>query len=235
VLDRRTRFFVSAALATSMLLARGPSVRAASGDAEAPDAAMRRVAAASSEIDRGIVGYHSDSELHVDAGPYHHTSTESRWFVLRDGKLVATGLRASSGPSFGKGEERQSHEPWGPYVFEYAFARAPCPECAPGTDAIAFSSAIHDADHGSGVLIVDRARAIVLHEHQVPYDFGGLAKSGTIDVTFGETELGWRPRTVVGDFQGSVGPFNANAHLEDTLHDYKRYPTVESAIAALSM
>jgi hypothetical protein len=234
VLDRGARFFASAALATLALFARGPSVWAASVAAESPEGLMRRVAAASSDVDRAIVGYHSDSELHVDAGPYHHTSTESRWFVLQDGKLVATGLRANSGPSLGKGEERQSHEPWGAYVSEYTFERAACPECVPGTEAISFSSAIHDADHGSGVLIVDTARAVVLREHQAPYDFGGMAKSGSIDVTFGETELGWRPRAVVGDFQGNVGPFNANAHLEDTLHDYKRYPTVESAIAALS-
>jgi hypothetical protein len=234
MVDRRARFLASVALATLAVFARGPFARAASIDTEPPDVVMRRVAAAASEADRAIVGYHSDSELHVDAGPYHHTSAESRWFVLQDGKLVATGLRANSGPSLGKGEERQSHEPWGPYVSEYTFARAACPECAPGTEAIAFSSAIHDAEHGSGVLIVDPVRAVVLREHQAPYDFAGMAKSGTLDVTFGETELGWQPRSVVGDFQGNVGPFNANAHLEDTLHDYKRYPTVESAIAALS-
>jgi hypothetical protein len=232
--DRRARLLASTALAMWALFARGPFVRAASVDAEPPDVLMHRVAAAASEVDRAIVGYHADSVLHVDAGPYHHTSTESRWFVLENGKLVATGLRADSGPSLGKGEERQSHEPWGPYASEYTFERAPCPECAPGTEAIAFSSTIHDAQHGSGTLIVDSARAVVLREHQAPYDFGGTAKSGTIDVDFGETDLGWRPRTLVGDFLGNVGPFNANAHLEDTLRDYKRYPTVESAIAALS-
>jgi hypothetical protein len=231
---RRTRLLVGVALATWALLARGPSVRAASFDAEPPEVVMHRVAAAASEVDRAIVGYHSDSTLHVDAGPYHHTSTESRWFVLEDGKLVATGLRANSGPSLGKGEEHPSHEPWGPYVSEYTFARAPCAACAPGTVAIAFSSDMHDAQHGSGTLIVDLARAVVLRETQAPYDFGGMAKSGTIDVDFGESDIGWRPRAVVGNFQGNVGPFNANAHLEDSLRDYKRYPTVESAIAALS-
>ena len=181
-----------------------------------------------------MIGYRSEGRLRIAGGLYRHEQTEMRWYVLVAGKLVATGLRQGSGPSFGKDSDRKSHEPWGAYEPEYAFARTACTGCAEGVDAIAFTSAFHDADHGYGVLTVDAARAVVLHERLVPYAFNGPTTTGTIDTDFGETELGWRPRAVHGDFAGRVGPFSGTAHLEDVLHDYRRFPTVEGAIAALS-
>ena len=195
---------------------------------------MRRVTAAALQADRDVVGYRSDGHLRVDAAMYHRASEELRWFVLVDGKLVATGLSSGSGPSFGKEAERQHHEPWGPFASEYTFSHLACPDCAPGTESIAFSSTLHDADHASGVLTIDDARAVVLHERRVPYAFGTAGTTGTIDVDYGATELGWRAKTLHGDFHGNVGPFGGTARIDTIFDGYRRFPTVESAIAALS-
>lgn len=197
------------------------------------DAVMARVIDANRAAVHGVVGFQSDSRLRVGAGFYHRLEQERRWFVLGDGMLVKTGLRPGSDAPFGKPAEQQSHEPWGPYGDEYRFADAPCPRCAAGLVAIAFQSAIHDTQHGSGVLIVDAAHDRVLHETQEPYVLHGDARTGVIDIDFGDTGVGWLPRELRGTFTGNVGPFSGSAHLTQAFAEYRHYPSPEAAASAL--
>lgn len=196
-------------------------------------AVMARVIAANRTAVRGVVGFQANSRLRVGAGFYHRLEHERRWFVLGDGVLVKTGLRPGSDAPFGKPAEQQSHEPWGPYGDEYRFAEAPCPHCAAGLVGIRFDSAIHDTQHGSGVLIVDVEGNRVLHEMQEPYVLQGAARTGTIEIDFGDTGVGWLPRELRGTFTGNVGPFSGSAHLIEGFEEYRRYPTTDAAATAL--
>ena len=225
---RALRLLVFASLATPLAGA------TASGANETDvDALMTRVIAANKAAVRGVVGFESDSRLKIGAGFYHRSEQERRWFVLGDGMLVKTGLRPGSDAPFGKPAEQQSHEPWGPYGGEYRFADSPCVRCAAGNVAIAFTSVIHDTQHSSGVMIVDVAHERVVHETQAPYVLQGSARTGEIEIDFGDTGVGWLPRELRGTFTGNVGPFNGAAHLTQAFDDYRRYPSPEAAASAL--
>ena len=197
------------------------------------DALMARVMSANKAAVRGVVGFESDGRLKIGAGLYHRSEQERRWFVLGDGMLVKTGLRPGSDAPFGKPAEQQSHEPWGPYGSEYRFTDAPCPRCPSGIVAVAFTSEIHDTQHSSGVMFVDAAHDRVVHETQEPYVLQGSARTGEIEIDFGDTGVGWLPRELRGTFTGNVGPFNGAAHLTQAFDDYRRYPTPEAAASAM--
>ena len=198
------------------------------------DTVMARVVASNRAAVHGVVGFQSDGRLRVGAGFYHRLQQERRWFVLGDGMLVRTGLRPGSDAPFGKDSEKQSHEPWGPYSDEYRFAEAPCLRCGPGLIGVAFESTIHDTQHSKGVMIVDVDRGRIVHETQEPYVLEGSARTGTIEIEFGDTGVGWQPRELRGTFTGNVGPFSGAASLTEAFQDYRRYPSPEAAVGALA-
>lgn len=193
---------------------------------------MARVIAANEQALHGLVGFQTDSRLAAHAGFFRRDQEERRWFVLDDGILLRTGLRPGSDGPFGKAAGEQKHEPWGPYGSEYHFSPTPCLHCAPDVVAVAFGSEVHDVKHGHGTLLVDENRAHVVHETFVPYVLQAPARTGTIDTDFGKTPVGWFPVTLDATFTGRLGFFSGNADLTETFDGYRRFNSIDEAVAA---
>ncbi|HMF28927.1 MAG TPA: hypothetical protein VKE42_09155, partial [Candidatus Cybelea sp.] len=102
-----------------------------------------------------------------------------------------------------------------------------------GDAAIAFSSGVRDAGHGSGSFTYD-ARGNVVSYTFVPNSLPPHAKSGTIADQRAEVLPGyWASTQETQQYKGSYGPFAASGAIEVTYSDFRRVSNLDSALTSL--
>jgi hypothetical protein len=121
------------------------------------------------------------------------------------------------------------------FVGDYRFEPAPCPQCAAGRVAFAFTSTIHDRQHGHGLLILDESTARV---EQIAYTLDQApehATAGEMTETFGEGLPGlWTCVKVDETYRGHMGPIGGVATMSTTLDHFRRFTESDTALAAMA-
>ncbi len=103
-----------------------------------------------------------------------------------------------------------------------------------GTSAIGFTSAVHDAGHGSGSFSYDAQGNVVSYTF-TPNVLPPHASSGEIADHRGEVLPGyWASTQETQQYRGSYGPFAAAGSIEVTYSDFHRFTDLPSALRSLT-
>jgi hypothetical protein len=225
----------SIALAIRLAVVVATTLHVSPADAAADDGTpanasqlMQRVAATYAESTRGVVGVHSTSLLRIDAPIVGRKIANDGWFVFVDGVLA---------------KSSQTRDPRQPplrdpfraaYLADYTFTYAPCPDCASGDVAVAFTSRFRDVEHASGRIVVDPVTARIVSETEKPYKLPWPTQDGALVATWGSAGGGWYPLAISGTFIGRIGPFVGHAYYTQSLTAYERFANVDNAANTLA-
>ena len=207
----------------------GPGLSSAAAGFAPDDAAelMRRVAATYARSAGGVVGVRSHSVLTIRAPLFRRRIARDGWFVFVDGELARSSERR---------DERQPplRDPYrAQYARGFRFCLVPCPDCARGTVAVAFSSPSRDAEHARGRLVIVSATATIVSLIETPYKLPWPTQDGELVATWGAAAGGWFPLAISGNFTGRIGPFLGRATYAQALSSYGRFANVDAAASAL--
>lgn len=102
-----------------------------------------------------------------------------------------------------------------------------------GVAAIAFSSNVHDAGHGSGTFTYDADGNVISYTF-VPNSLPPHAKSGAIADRRSEVLPGyWASTQETQDYKGTYGPFPASGAIQITYSDFRRFSSLSAALSSL--
>jgi hypothetical protein len=214
-----------------------------------PAAAMRQAATVYAREMQGVIAYMVRTESRLQAPVVNRDVRSVMWVVLRDGtpmrakvlRLFRDGkpneaerrkLEERTNANFRAGKSLMAAPYDAGYQDDYTFSEASAKGLAPGERAIAFTSDKQDEQHGAGRLVltpdghVKRMRFTpnVLPEH---------VKTGEVAMERGPVMPGlWSNRTLAMDYQGSVGPVSGGFKLRQRMEGYKRFSSVDAALAA---
>jgi hypothetical protein len=128
-------------------------------------------------------------------------------------------------------------EPYDPrYLSDYSFGQpqAKCGACPVGTLAVTFASAIHDSQHGSGVMYVDAANAHVVKLTYTPYVLPPHASSGSV------TEIGgqvlpdlWYVVRIDETYRGHAFVIGGTGTFTGVFDHFRRFSSLTAGEAAL--
>jgi hypothetical protein len=216
----------------------------------APDA-TNLVAAALQTLateQRGVVGFRQTYH-YEERGPAHDVSREvDEWRVTRDGRLVSvriereiTNGQAVSNEQLARDQAAADKQlpaedyrlPLTPEaVTEYRLEPASCTACAPGSQAVAFTSLRRDGDHADGVMIVDATRHIV-ELRGSPSVLPAHVDNATIVMHFGPVLADlWNVVDDTQHYDGHMLFIHGYAVVRRTYSEYRRFASVEAAQAA---
>ena len=198
---------------------------------------------------RGVIAYRSVSESRISAPMLNQTMRSTAYTVQKDGipvkvimeRLVTNGKDASADElskqstkttatyQEGKGFFKAPYDPR--YLDAYTFQLESCSDCAPGSTAIRFTSAVKDDQHGTGTMILDDAMRV----REVRYSPNAYPPNVTRGVlTLSRDEIGKglvAIRTVKVDYQGAMGPLKGSFVMDLRNEGFRRYGSVEEALA----
>ena len=102
-----------------------------------------------------------------------------------------------------------------------------------GDGAIAFSSSVSDAGHGSGSFSYDAGGNVISYTF-VPNSLPPHAKSGTIADRRSEVLPGyWASTEETQQYKGTYGPFAASGGIQITYSDFRRFSNLTDALSSL--
>jgi hypothetical protein len=203
---------------------------------------------------RGVVGLqrHFTTELH--AGPMTHEEESDSGLLMQDGRFAKIAyyriLRDGNPFSASQIQQRnfQANEDWAAgkvffkepydqrYMSDYSFEQPQtgCPACPPGAQAVSFTSAIHDAQHGSGVMYIDASTAHVVKLVYTAYVLPPHASSGSVTETGGQVlpDL-WSVTRIDETYRGHAFVFSGLATFTGIFDRYHRFGSLGAGEAAL--
>ena len=104
---------------------------------------------------------------------------------------------------------------------------------ADGDAAISFTTSVQEQGHGNGSFSYDAQNDVVSYTYQ-PNVLPPHAKWGRITAQRAEVLPGyWASTQETQEYKGSVGPFAGSGTVETTYSDFRRFPDLQSALAAL--
>lgn len=198
---------------------------------------------------RGVVGFRALIDSQISA-PIFNQKTRTEAFVIhQDGipvrlvmkRLLTNGKpesqervesqEAQSNANFrdGKGFFKPPYD--ARYMGAYTFAFEDCAGCADGMTAIRFTSAVKDDQHGKGVMILDAAKR-VREVRYIPNVFPPSVTRASLTLTrdeVGQDLVGIR--SLKADYHGSRGPIKGSFALDQRNEGFRRYASLEEAIA----
>lgn len=220
-----------------------------------PAAAMRHAATVYAREMQGVVAYMVRTESRLQATVVDRDVRSVMWVVLKDGtparakvlRLFRDGraneaerrkLEDRTNANFRAGKGLVSAPYDAGYQDDYTFSEASAKGLAPGERAIAFTSAKQDEQHGAGLLVltpdghVKRMRFTpnVLPEHVKTGEV--TMERGPVLAPAGQVPGLWSNRSLSMDYQGNVGPVSGGFKLRQRLEGYKRFSSVDAALAA---
>jgi hypothetical protein len=102
-----------------------------------------------------------------------------------------------------------------------------------GIGTIGFTSALHDAAHGSGTFTYDQTNNVIAYTYQ-PNVLPPHASWGEITDRRSEVLPGyWAVTQETQNYKGSYGPFAGAGTVEIDYSDFRRFSSLQSAIDAL--
>jgi hypothetical protein len=214
-----------------------------------PAAAMRQAASVYAREMQGVVAYMARMESRVQAPVVNRDVRSVMWVVLKDGtptrakvlRLFRDGkpneadrrkLEERTNANFRAGKGLVSAPYDAGCQDDYAFTDAPAKDLAPGERAIAFTSDRQDEHHGAGTLVLT-ADGHVKRMRFTPNVLPEHVKTGEVTMERGPVMPGlWSNRTLALDYRGSVGPIGGGFKLRQRMEGYKRFSSVDAALAA---
>ncbi|MDP9017471.1 MAG: hypothetical protein M3N19_04025 [Candidatus Eremiobacteraeota bacterium] len=218
---------------------------------------LRHAAAIAESDHRGIVGFQISWETEARGGLFHQRFHYRNAYVYEGEHLI--GARALEKVDNGRvSSERdleaetkrildESAKPAAPgfavpfdvrHFEEYRYKTAPCDDyCLQSDERIAFAALIQDANHGDGLMTIDRDGHVRRLEYspKVKPVFGPVrAREALISIDRGPVLPGyWATTKIESRFSGRYG-FVTGAATQTTHYDhYRRFRTTDAALAAL--
>ena len=223
-----------------------PAVAAPAAD---PAEAMRQAAAVYAREMQGVVAYMVHSESRVRAPMIRQDSRSIMWVAVQNGtpmrarvlRLFREGkpndaerrkLEERTNAGFKRGRTLFDAPYDGSFTADYAFSLAEGERCGPGELAIAFSSAKRDEHHGTGALVLTgeghvkrmRFRPNVYPQHVTEGEV--LLERGPVLPDL------WSTRSLTVRYRGGVGPVKGSFDLKQRFEQYRRFTSVDAAMAA---
>jgi hypothetical protein len=243
-------------VSTSAIAAAAFLSAAAGGTASAANAPaiVQRAAQAYSAQMRGIVGMQRHFTTSIRGGPVQHGEQSDSGQLLQDGRFVKIVYYriVRDGKVFSPAEIAQRNdqtnkdwaagkvffkEPYDPqYMSDYSYGapQTACSSCPPGTAGVTFTSAIRDAQHGSGTMYIDRAKAHVVKLTYTPNALPPHASSGAV------TELGgqalpnlWYVVRIDQIYRGHAFLFSGSGTFTGIFDHFRRFSSLAAGEAAL--
>ena len=205
--------------------------------------ALAQVAQRYADSSRGVVGFQIHRVFDVHGGFSHRSEVLVMDGIYDDGALVRVhvvkytinGKPASTSDVAGI-EQSWNHPkpdevfaaPFDPRNFDaYVYRSA-------ASSAIGFTSAVHDAGHGSGSFTYDAQGNVVSYTF-TPNALPPHASSGVIVDHRAEVLPGyWASTQETQQYRGSYGPFAAAGSIEVTYSDFHRFTDLQSALRSLT-
>lgn len=202
---------------------------------------------------RGVVAFRSVSESRINAPMLNQTIRSTAFTVQKDGipvkvvmeRIVTNGKDASADElskqstkttatyQEGKGFFKAPYDPR--YMDAYTFKLESCSDCAPGATAIRFTSAIKDDQHGTGTMILDDAMR-VREVRYSPNAYPPNVTTGVLSLVRDEVGKGMvGVRNIKVDYQGAMGPLKGSFVMDLRNEGFRRYASVDEAIAQAKM
>jgi hypothetical protein len=235
------------------LLVAGGAPRAQAAATSAPPIVLRASTAFGTTL-RGVVGMqrHFSTELH--AGPLTHREESDSGLLMQDGRFVRIAYFriVRDGRPFSPSQIQQRDdetnrdwaagliffkEPYDPrYIGDYSFGptQTSCSGCPPGTQTVSFASAIHDSQHGTGIMYVDTIDNLVTRLNYTPYALPSHASSGSV------TEIGgrglpdlWYVVRIKETYSGRVFLLNGTGAFSGVFDNFRRFASLAAGEAAL--
>ncbi len=202
----------------------------------------------------GLVGMQRHFTTEVQSGPIAHEEQSDSGQLLQDGQSVQIAYYriVRDGRAFSPSQVRQRSdaatadwaagrvyfkEPYDPrYVSDYAFGppQLRCTACPAGTEAVSFTSAIHDAQHGKGEMYIDPRDAHVAKLTYIPYVLPPHASSGSV------TEIGgqalpnlWYVVQIDETYRGHAFVISGTGTFTGVFDHFRRFSNLGTAEAAL--
>ena len=191
---------------------------------------------------------------HVNGGPVQHGETSNSGQLMANGQFVRIAYYniVRDGHPFSATQIAQRNdqtnkdwaqgkvffkEPYDPhYISDYTFGQPQmtCPSCAPGTLGVSFTSSIRDAQHGSGVMYIDRRKPHVVKLTYAPNVLPPHATSGTITEWSGPAlpDL-WYVVRIDEIYRGHAFVFSGTGTFTGIFDHVRRLPSLAAGESAL--
>lgn len=212
-------------------------------------ARVRQAAEVFARESHGVVGFRVVTDTEVKSLLYHTTTHAESFVVASEAlptRLVIDLLRTDgleAGSDKRQEEERKNNEAFraghkylrlpfdrrflDAYTYQWDEASRPGEE-----PAIRFASAVKDEAHGCGTMRLD-GEDHVISLHFTPNVLPNLVSAGFVAYQRGEVWQGaFGNLSMHGEYQGAYGPIKGTVTIEQHYDRYRRYGSVEAAIAA---
>jgi hypothetical protein len=159
-------------------------------------------------------------------------SAETNGKAEGDADLQRDEERANDDLASGRGFFKRPVDPH--FVDDYRFEPADC-DCPRSVDAIRFTSTVRDAQHGDGVVRIEKASGRVVSIEYAMNKPPDHASQGRVVETYGDAlpDL-WTCVAVEETYSGRVGFVGGSATLHYTFDHFRRFSEQTAAIAALT-
>lgn len=250
---KKSNHFAKLLGASILGLAAAGSARANAGPAAVPPVVMQASIVFSASM-QGLVGMERHFTTEVQGGPITHEEQSDSGQLMHDGQSVRIAYYriVRDGRALSPSEVRQRgdaatadwaagkvyfREPYDArYVSEYAFGtpQLPCTACPAGTEAVSFTSAIHDPQHGQGEMYIDPRNARVVRLTYVPYVLPPHASSGSVTEVGGQAlhDL-WYVVHIDETYRGHAFVISGMGTFTGVFDHFRRFPNLGMARAAL--
>lgn len=190
----------------------------------------------------------------VQVGPVTHEEQSDSGLLLQDGRFVKIAYFriVRDGHVFSPAQIQQrddaTNQDWAAgktffkepydarYINDYAFAlaQAGCSGCPSGTQAVNFTSAIHDSQHGNGTMYIDTTTGRVVKLTYTPNVLPAHASSGFVTEVGGQRlpDL-WYVVRINEAYQGSLLLVSGRGTFNGVFDNFRRFSSLDQGEAAL--
>ncbi len=203
---------------------------------------------------RGVIGMQRHFSTQLSGGLFHHGEISDSGQLMEDGKFVkiayieSYAMGARSRPQKFVSASDQTNKDWAAgkvffkepydarYMDDYAFGepQTACSSCPAGTQAVSFTSAKRDAQHGSGTMYINVANAHVVRLEYTPNSLPPHATSGTV------TEVGgaalpdlWYVVRINEVYAGHALVFSGTGTFTGIFDHFRRFTSLAAGETAL--
>lgn len=240
-------------IAASLLLGASSAQPAQANSSSVPSIVVRASTAFSAAV-RGVVGMQRHFVTTVRGGPVTHSEQSDSGQLMQSGRFVKIAYYdiVRDGKAFSPSEIQQrdseTNKDWAAgkvffkepydqhYLNDYTFepSQAPCSSCPAGTQAVAFASALHDSQHGSGIMYIEARSAHVVKLTYTPYQLPPHASLGTVTETGGQAlpDL-WYVVRIDETYTGHEFILSGTGTFTGTFDHFRRFPSLAAGERAL--
>jgi hypothetical protein len=239
--------------ATAALVLIGAGAQRTQAGAPGVPSIVVRASTAFSTAMRGVVGMQRHFTTEVNGGVVKHGEQSDSGQLMQDARFVKIAYYrvVRDGHPFSPSQIQQRNtetnndwaagkvffkEPYDhQYMSDYSFEQpqAGCSACPAGTQAVSFASTIHDAQHGSGVMYINKSAQVVKLTYSA-YVLPPHASSGSVTETGGHALPGlWYVVRIDQTYRGHAFVMTGTGTFTGIFDHFRRFPSPGAGEAAL--